>query len=314
MHSSDPQPAGSSRRGRRSPRRGRLFLIGFLLGLGAFVGWQWWPSEDAEPSAVPTPVAATSSSSTPGASATPRISSLQDVLVEARTALAYLQGNVDDYTARLVKQERVNGKLQPRQEMDVKIQTRRSEEAARPRPMRVYLRFTAPEKVAGREVIWAEDRFEGKLVAHEAGFKGLIPVPPLDPEGMLAMLGNRYPITQIGLINLVRKLIERGEDDLEDSNTSVATTADHLVGDRPCFLIRVIHAEPDGSEDDFSVAEIAIDRERNIPLRYTAFGWPDGDEAGDTPLLESYTYLDVELNVGLSESDFDPENPAYQFP
>jgi hypothetical protein len=286
-------------------------LIGFLLGIVAFVGWRWWPGEEALPTAVPTPVAETSSET---ASATNRPRSLQDVLTEARDGLTHLRENVEDYTARLMKQERVNGKLQPEQEMRVKIQTRQREGEELIRPMRVYLRFTAPENVAGREVIWAEDRFDGKLVAHEAGFKGLIPVPPLDPHGMLAMLGNRYPITQIGLTNLVRKLIERGEEDLEDPNTSVVTSTDHLVGDRPCLLIRVIHAEPDGSEDDFSVAEIAIDQERNIPLRYTAFGWPDGDDASEAPLLESYTYFDVELNVGLSESDFDPQNPAYQFP
>ncbi|MGN6136394.1 MAG: DUF1571 domain-containing protein, partial [Aureliella sp.] len=37
-------------------------------------------------------------------------------------------------------------------------------------------------------------------------------------------------------------------------------------------------------------------------------------EPGDPPPLEEeYTYLDVQLNVGLKDIDFDPENPAYNF-
>ena len=31
-------------------------------------------------------------------------------------------------------------------------------------------------------------------------------------------------------------------------------------------------------------------------------------------LLEEYTYVDVQLNVGLIDADFDPDNPRYDFP
>ena len=36
--------------------------------------------------------------------------------------------------------------------------------------------------------------------------------------------------------------------------------------------------------------------------------------SGPAPLLESYTYYDVKLNVGLTEDDFDPANPEYRYP
>ena len=35
--------------------------------------------------------------------------------------------------------------------------------------------------------------------------------------------------------------------------------------------------------------------------------WPE-TPGGEPPLEEEYTYLDVELNVGLKDSDFDPDN------
>jgi hypothetical protein len=62
----------------------------------------------------------------------------------------------------------------------------------------------------------------------------------------------------------------------------------------------------------FHVARIFVDEERPIPLRYEAYSWPR--EEGQPPLLlEEYTYLDVRLNVGLTDLDFQRNNPAYQF-
>ena len=55
-----------------------------------------------------------------------------------------------------------------------------------------------------------------------------------------------------------------------------------------------------------------VDEELNIPVRYEAYDWPaqPGDEM---QLLEEYSYLDVKLNVGLTDADFDDKNPAYSF-
>jgi outer membrane lipoprotein-sorting protein len=55
-----------------------------------------------------------------------------------------------------------------------------------------------------------------------------------------------------------------------------------------------------------------LDTERLIPLRYAAYLWPEKD--GEPVLEEEYTYLNVQLNVGLTDADFDPENENYHFP
>ena len=38
-----------------------------------------------------------------------------------------------------------------------------------------------------------------------------------------------------------------------------------------------------------------------------------GDYGDPPPLLESYTYPNLKLNPGLTNADFDPKNPAYNF-
>jgi hypothetical protein len=50
-----------------------------------------------------------------------------------------------------------------------------------------------------------------------------------------------------------------------------------------------------------------------LVLMFRSFGWPE-KEGDEIPLLESYTYHDVEINVGLTDEDFDPDNPKYNFP
>lgn len=237
---------------------------------------------------------------------------MEDVLRIAEDTLAHMRTNLDGYEAIMVKQETIDGTLTEATEMTMKVQCRhRGGRVDDSEPMRVYLRFNQPASVAGREVIWAEDLYDGKLVVHEAGVMGFLTVY-LDPTGMLAMQGQRHPITEIGLTKLVQKLIERGEADRNNPDVSVTITKNLVLDDHPCELIAVSRTKPTGMEDDFSRAEICFDKDRQIPLRYTAYGW--AQDGGAAPLLESYTYTKVDTNVRLSEADFDLKNPSYHFP
>jgi hypothetical protein len=244
-----------------------------------------------------------------------RPTTLGDVLDLAQEALAKMEGSLDDYTARFVKQERdQSGVLGERSVMELKVQTRLRNEA-NDAPMRIYLRFIEPPSTAGREVIWGADLYEGQMAVHETslvlGWKTLW----LDPNGMLAMNGQRFPIYEIGLTRLVEKLLERGARDLNNPDIGVTLTPDHPFDGRSCDLIQVVRNRPSGGEDDFSLAEIIYDPEQMLILSYRSFGWPDPEKPdAKAPLLESYEYLDLKVNAGLTEQDFDIKNPAYGFP
>ncbi len=264
--------------------------------------------------------------------------SMAEVLVIAEDALETLRKTIDDYTAVMTKQERIHGRLTEPAEMEMKVQCRhRGGGLGDDLPLRVYLRFLAPTGVAGREVLWAEDLHDGQMIVREAGVLGMFPVR-LDPDGIIAMRGQKYPISEIGLTRLVEKLIERGRRDLDDPDISVTMTRSIEFDSRLCDRIVVTRARPGEGEDNFSRAEIWFDSERKLPLRYFSFGWPDdpaiGDassssqarptqsvapdgadayETGSAPLLESYSYRNIQTNVGLSERDFDPANPEYRF-
>lgn len=235
-----------------------------------------------------------------------------EMLGLAKDALAETIARVDDYTVRLIKQERDrNGVLQPASEIFMKVITRHAG-GKRGGPLKVYLRFDAPEPVRGREVIWVEDENNGKMLVREAGMIGAMMTVSLAPDGYLAMQGQRYPIAEIGLTRLLEKLIERGSEDRDDPHVHVFRTEGYPFDDRSLTHLRIERSEPSGEENDFAIAELVLDRPQNLVVSYRSFGWPEPD-SDEPPLIESYEYHDLKTNVGLTDRDFDTANPVYTF-
>jgi len=235
---------------------------------------------------------------------------LDPALQFAREKLTHLRETIDDYEAVMIKQERIGGTLMPAEYMAIKVRNRRIRPQGK-QPFSIYMRFLRPAAAKGREVIYVENRDGGNLVAHESGLLNIMRVK-LAPTGAMAMRGNRYPITDAGIENLVEKLIERGERDRAYGLCDVQFFENAKVMDRPCTMIQVTHDE-DKAPFDFHIGRIYIDDEYQVPIRYEAYMWPDPDDK-ELPLLESYTYAKLKINVGLTDKDFDPDNQEYDFP
>jgi hypothetical protein len=237
---------------------------------------------------------------------------MADVLEVATDVRAHMAETVDDYTLRFIKQDRdTSGVLQEQETLLLKVQSP-TEKDGQNQSLRVYLEALAPESKKGQEVIWSEDLFDGKLCAHLAGIMGLKRMY-VKPTSIFAMVGQRHPISEIGMAKLVETLIQRGKRDREDPNITIARVPDFQHGDVTVDLYQITCSKPRGGDDDFSYSEVAFDRERMLLLIFRTFGWPE-NEGEEAPLLESYAYHDVKLNVGLTDEDFNPDNPDYNFP
>lgn len=237
---------------------------------------------------------------------------LDRALAMAEEALKHCRENIDDYTALLVKRERIDGTLGPHEYMAAKIRNRKMADGKLAQPLSVYLNFLKPSSVKGREVIYVENQNDGKMVAHEGGFKGrFLPTVTIPPDGMLAMRGQRYPMTEIGIENLILKLIERGETARKYPDVTCEFRKNARVKDRACTVLQVTQPTR-RPELDFYKAQIFIDSELNVPIRYVAYDWPRSK--GDAlQVIEEYNYLNLKTNVGLTAADFDPYNDAYNF-
>jgi hypothetical protein len=228
---------------------------------------------------------------------------LEPALDRAYKSIKEMDRSLKDYTATLVKRERVDGQLTEHEYMFTKI---------RHKPFSVYMYFLEPEDRIGREVIYVEGQNDGNLVAHEAkGLAAIVGAVQLKPNSPLAMKGNRYPITEVGIMNLTRRLIEVGESDRKYGECDVKHVPSAKVNGRICTLIQVTHPVP-RKNFRYHKALIYIDDELNIPIRFEAYDWPK-EEGGQPVLLEEYTYVKIKLNAGLVDADFDPRNPNYKF-
>ncbi len=166
-------------------------------------------------------------------------------------------------------------------------------------------------------MIYYHGKNENMLLAHEGGFLGLITVP-LAPNSRIAMVGNRYPITEVGLEKLLVRLIEKGERDSRLGECIVNRRSGEMVENRRCELIEVVHNEKMVTIGDktiaheFHIARIWFDESIMLPIKYASYSWPT--KAGeDPPLEEEYQYNDLVLNPELTDLDFDTENPKYRF-
>lgn len=270
-----------------------------------------------EPRVTPTTTAATSivapESRPAAAAAAANKSHPLDLPIQmAQKALARSQAEIADYTAILVKRERVNGHLNDEAYYSAKIRNEKKTDGQITTPFSVYLKFLKPTSVKGREVIYVKGHNNGKLIAHEGGLRGkFTPSLYLDPNGTLAMMGQRYPITEVGIERLCEKLLERANHDRVRSMCKV-TTQPAKINKRAATRIEVVHPEK-MSHLDFHLARVFIDDEYGVPVRYEAYDWPrkPGAPVTDNDLIEQFTYVRLKLNVGLTDEDFDPANPDY---
>ncbi len=238
---------------------------------------------------------------------TPAVAPIDRALNIANEGLEFIRRDIRDYTATMVKRERIDGVVGDPEFMAIKVRNRKENAGI---PLSVYMKFLRPASVKDREVIWVEGRDDNKLVAHE-GSGMLTMTVKLDPNGFIAMRGQRYPITECGIENLVFRLVEKGEYNKKIGGADVEFFEDTKINGRKCLMIQLTHPQK-RPETEFYICRIFIDNELQVPVRYAAYTWPT-EEGGKPVLEEEYTYLDVALNVGLSDRDFDPDNSAYQF-
>jgi hypothetical protein len=239
------------------------------------------------------------------ASAEPQAAHPLDPVIDwAERALTRAE-HIKDYTALLIKRERVGDELQEHQYIDLKV---------RHEPFSVYLRFLKPSHVKDREIIYVEGKNDGMLLAHDGrGMGEILGTVALAPDGLIAMRGQRYPVTMMGIKKLGTKLVEQAKRDRQiAAPCEVKWFPGAKVNGRSARCIQVTHPVRH-PEQHFAMARVFIDEKLGIPIRYEGYAWPEKGD-GAPVLVEEYTYTCLRLNVGLSDKDFDPKNPQYNFP
>ena len=227
---------------------------------------------------------------------------LVPVLKIAAEGLLHIDANIADYSATLVKRERVRGSLET-QYMLIKV---------RHEPYSVYMVFLGPEDMKDNEVIYVDGQNDGKMWARAgSGLRRRIGMVSLEPTGPLAMDRQRYPITMLGMRTLTQRLLEVGQQDLQHDEIDVEFHEDGKINGRSCSWLQATHPEP-RKHFRYHMARIFIDDEFKMPVRFEAYLWPY-KKGGKPVLVEQYTYLNIKVNQGFTDEDFNPRNEKYSF-
>ncbi len=195
--------------------------------------------------------------------------------------------------APLSNEERIDDELSEHQQMQIRI---------RHRPFSIYAHYQAPASMAGRKAVWVAGQNNGKLLAQGTGLQSLAGTMSLDPKGYLAMQGNLYPITEIGIRNLADKMLNTTQQDAKLSKAEITFRQRAKVGDRSCVCIQLVHpvAKP-GLR--YHMTRMYVDENLLLPIRFEGYTWPS-TPGGEPVLIEEYTYVNLRFNNGFADRDF----------
>jgi hypothetical protein len=215
---------------------------------------------------------------------------------------------VPGYTAEFTRQEEVQGELLESQTMLLKC---------RHRPFSVYLLWITGD--VGQEVLYVEGTNNGKLLAHDGGWKARLPAFSLAPTSSLAMRDSRYPVTVAGLLGLIETMTATHATDLDESRClSCVVEPNAEFAGRPCWAFTTHYKNPHSSPV-YRKSMTWIDREWSVPVATQHFGWPSSDsnalpgDLDEQTLVELYQYTDLDFGRQLGDADFDRTNSEYHF-
>ncbi len=208
--------------------------------------------------------------------------------------------SVADYEATLTKRELVEGRL-VEQTMHLKL---------REEPLSVYLKYGEP--FAGREVLFVQGENDGRLLTHEgSGLSSLAGTVSLDPQDPAAPGEGRHPITETGMRPMLEAVIAQWKRESPYGEIDVQFYPDAKLRGRPCEVIESSHPRP-RRQFPFQKTRLYIDGETGLPVRFEQYGFAD-DRDQDPPLDTLSEYGNLRTNVGLTDEDFDRNNPSYSF-
>jgi outer membrane lipoprotein-sorting protein len=258
----------------------------------------------------------------------------------ALEAMEKAAAGLHDYTMRLVKRELRDTVLSPQESIVIKWQS----------PQRIYLHEIAGPR-EGQEVLYAPGWNKGRIKVHPGSFPDV--TLNLDPYGTMAMAHSHHPVPEVSLVHLTDLVLDNVRRARAKNVGTLALVGRETLFGRPVLKIEstapasaktptlvkgetlwdiakasgqsmyvILHAnrarrwrEADHPQKgdavivpDFYAGRLVlwIDDELQLPLQIDLY-----DHEGN--LYEHYEHHDLKVNVGLTDADFNPKNPAYRF-
>lgn len=214
--------------------------------------------------------------------------------------------NSTGYTAKMYRQERVNGELLDEEIMKIKVKHA---------PFSIFMDWIVGSD--GQEVLYVDGMHDGNMIVKPGGFGGrFLSALELDPHGDMAMKNSRHAITEAGLLNLTDEMLRNRRLDIEDGTVKCRKVNGQSFNNRPCLCFVVEFPSPNYL-DDYRKSVVFMDQETSMPVLVKNYAWPaddatisDEDLDAET-LIESYAYSQIRMDQLFTAADFDRFNEQY---
>jgi hypothetical protein len=217
--------------------------------------------------------------------------------------------NVAAYTTVFSKQERINCDLSGVQTIEMKVRHEPS--------FSVYMKWKNGD--TGRQVLFNEEYEDRKMVVKLGGLKGrLLPAIKLEPTSERAMSESRYPITEAGLLGMVKQIVLCRQADMKNGQGVTCVRLPNREWDeRECYCFQY-HYDSAEFNQTYRKSIMLIDTRYHIPLQLTNYTWAseaDGltaEQLDEQTLIENYSFSRIDFGRELVAEDFSRENPSYR--
>jgi len=220
-----------------------------------------------------------------------------DPLAFLENCVKHYDRNVHGYLTTMQKQERLQGRLQNKEVIEV---------AFRDQPHSVSLHWLQGARKADRVVFVAGEN-DGMMLAHPAGTAGkLVKVVRRKVDSDEARESGRYTLDQFGFKNTLMRAISSMKAAQKKGTLRLQFQGEAKVieaGQRVCYKIKRTYSEPEG--DGTQELTLYVDRENYIPIGVVVKGKVD-PATGNRELLGEYFFREVRLNPELSPDQFKP--------
>jgi hypothetical protein len=233
---------------------------------------------------------------------------------------------VDNYTVTTYKMERHGGELMAREKIFTKFRRLDPSQCEKvDRPFSVYMKWVKDQPPEhknpnlGQEMIFEHCWNNTMIYAHlgkRSYFPGwvtsasswIIDYTALDPNGRVATMYQRHTIDEVpfgATIDRISEAVRAGIEHPEDGVYFVNRGYRNVFGEPSGCIEGYLPEEKREAYYEHRVL-VCVDLDTKMPSQIVV----RNDEG---QVLENYRMEDIKLNVGLTEKDFRPDNPEYNF-
>lgn len=211
-----------------------------------------------------------------------------DQIALLKLCLERYDANVQDFSCTFVKQERINGKVNPEQWISVKFLDH---------PFSVAMHWTRNAPIGDR-LLYIEGQNDGNMLVKPKGMLGgLVGTVQRKPDGPEAMANTLRPVTLFGFRRSTESMIHVYELARKNGDLKCEFKGFADVDGREALVLERTLPPKDAYPSNRTV--IYVDKELLLPICVESYDW-------DGQLQSRYVFKDLKINIGLKTADFTP--------